>query len=118
MMLHYTKFCSANNSEKWITFVHGAGGSSSIWYNQVRFFKKYFNVLLVDLRGHGKSKASPDGTEYTFDNVINDLVEVLDHNKIKRSHFVGISLGSILIKKMLFFYFNRRNRALCGYFKK
>ena len=37
MMLHYTKFCYVNNSEKWITFVHGAGGSSSIWYNQVRF---------------------------------------------------------------------------------
>ena len=30
-----------------------AGGSSSIWFNQVRFFKAYFNVLLIDLRGHG-----------------------------------------------------------------
>ena len=65
-MLHYTKFCSVNNSEKWITFVHGAGGSSSIWYNQVRHFKKYFNVLLIDLRGvmenQNSKNASPDGT--------------------------------------------------------
>ena len=114
MMLHYTKFRSLNNSGKWITFVHGAGGSSSIWYNQVRFFKKYFNVLLVDLRGHGKSKASPDGTEYTFDNVINDLVEVLDYNKIKKSHFVGISLGSILIQKMLFSHEERVEKIGLG----
>ena len=114
MMLHYTKFHSLNNSGKWITFVHGAGGSSSIWYNQVRFFKKYFNVLLVDLRGHGKSKASPDGTEYTFDNVINDLVEVLDYNKIKKSHFVGISLGSILIQKMLFSHKERVEKIGLG----
>jgi pimeloyl-ACP methyl ester carboxylesterase len=36
-----------------------------------------------------------------FDLIINDLIEVLDHRKIKKSHFVGISLGSILIQKMI-----------------
>ena len=36
--------------------MHGAGGSSSIWYKQLRAFKENFNVLLIDLRGHGKSK--------------------------------------------------------------
>ena len=55
-MLHHTIYHAVNNSEKWITFIHGAGGSSSIWFNQVRFFKAYFNVLLIDLRGHGKSE--------------------------------------------------------------
>ena len=113
-MLYYSKFQSINNSKKWITFIHGAGGSSKIWRNQVHFFKNYFNVLLVDLRGHGKSKASPEGTEYTFENIVNDLVEVLDHNKIKRSHFVGISLGSILIQKMLFSHENRIEKIGLG----
>lgn len=113
-MLHYSKFPSINNSEKWITFVHGAGGSSTIWHNQVRFFKNYFNVLLVDLRGHGKSKASPEGTEYTFENVVYDLVEVLDYNQIKKSHFVGISLGSILIQKMLFSHEDRVEKIGLG----
>ena len=68
-MLHHTIYPAVNNSKKWITFIHGAGGSSSIWFNQVRFFKANFNILLIDLRGHGKSESSPDGTQYNFDHV-------------------------------------------------
>jgi pimeloyl-ACP methyl ester carboxylesterase len=41
-----------------VTFVHGAGGSSSIWFKQIRDFQKQYNVLLLDLRGHGESKTS------------------------------------------------------------
>ncbi len=113
-MLYHTIYPSTNNSKKWVTFIHGAGGSSSIWFNQVRFFKSYYNVLLIDLRGHGKSPASPEGTQYTFDKIIEDLVEVLNHNKIEKSHFVGISLGSILIQKMLFKYENRVEKIGLG----
>ncbi|MDG1762146.1 MAG: alpha/beta hydrolase [Flavobacteriaceae bacterium] len=100
-MLHYTAYKAENNSKKWITFVHGAGGSSSIWFNQVRYFKAYFNIILIDLRGHGKSDNSPEGLNYSFELIINDLIQVLDHQKINKSHFVGISLGSILIQKMM-----------------
>ena len=113
-MLHHTLYPATNNSKKWITFIHGAGGSSSIWFNQVRFFKSYFNVLLIDLRGHGRSAASPEGTQYTFDKIIEDLIEVLDYNKINKSHFVGISLGSILIQKMLFKYQSRVEKIGLG----
>ncbi len=113
-MLHHTLYPATNNSKKWITFIHGAGGSSSIWFNQVRFFKSYFNVLLIDLRGHGRSAASPEGTQYTFEKMIEDLIQVLDHNKINKSHFVGISLGSILIQKMLFKYQSRVEKIGLG----
>ena len=91
-MLYHSIYIAENRSNKWITFIHGAGGNSSIWLNQVRFFKAYFNILLIDLRGHGKSEVSPIETEYTFKIIIDDIINVLDHNKIKKSHFVGISL--------------------------
>ena len=53
-MLSYTVYLHPT-STNWVTFVHGAGGSSSIWFKQIRYFQKDFNVLLLDLRGHGKS---------------------------------------------------------------
>ena len=113
-MLYHSIYKAENSSNKWITFIHGAGGNSSIWFNQVRFFKAYFNVLLIDLRGHGKSKVSPKGTKYTFNIIIDDILNVLDYNKIEKSHFVGISLGSILIQKMIQLHSNKVEKIGLG----
>ena len=101
-MLHYSTHLNPT-SKLWVTFVHGAGGSSSIWFKQIRAFSKHFNVLMVDLRGHGKSKRSFFNAfkkKYTFDTLAQDIVQVLDKEKIKSSHFVGISLGTILIRQI------------------
>ncbi|HZG41815.1 MAG TPA: alpha/beta hydrolase [Longimicrobium sp.] len=99
-MLHYRKHMLSPGHE-WVVFVHGAGGSSSIWYRQVREFRKNFNVLLVDLRGHGDSQPPMlkafEG-EYTFNDLVGEIVEVLDDAGIQQAHFVGISLGCILIR--------------------
>ena len=101
-MLHYTKYVHKSSNE-WVTFVHGAGGSSTIWYKQLRDFKKHFNILLLDLRGHGDSKPNLKDAfndKYTFDSITDDIVEVIDYENIKKSHFIGISLGTILIRNL------------------
>ncbi len=98
-MLSYITYTNSNTTQ-WITLIHGAGGSLSIWYKQMRAFKEDFNVLLVDLRGHGNSKSKPTNEKYTFDLVSDDVLEVLNFLKIKSSHFVGISLGTILIRNL------------------
>mgnify|MGYP001162609428 CR=1 FL=1 len=100
-MLHFKTFLRKETSS-WVTFVHGAGGSSAIWYKQLRDFKKYYNVLLIDLRGHGKSKSPiyQKLKSYTFDVISDEVIEVLDHLKIQKSHFVGISLGTIIIREI------------------
>lgn len=104
-MLHYSEFPAKENPESspWITFIHGAGGSSSIWFKQIRYFSEKYNLLLIDLRGHGNSKSlilNPFQAKYTFETITNDIIEVLDHLKLQKSHFVGISLGTILIRQL------------------
>ena len=100
-MLHY-RIHELNRQQDWVVFVHGAGGSSSIWFKQAREFKKHFNVLMVDLRGHGKSQSPPDSgksnNRYTFEDISREILEVLDHLRIQAAHFVGISIGTIIIR--------------------
>ena len=114
-MLHFTTY-NKSASAPWVTFIHGAGGSSSIWYKQLRSFKNEFNVLLVDLRGHGKSKSpiSEKIKSYSFDVISDEVVEVLDYLKIKSSHFVGISLGTIIIREIAERYPEKMESMIMG----
>jgi len=97
--------------------VHGAGGSSSIWFKQIREFQKHFNVLLLDLRGHGDSNKPIKNSfkkKYTFQSIANDVLEVLNHLKIQTSHFVGISLGTIVIRQLAEMHPNRVKSMIMG----
>lgn len=97
----YYKVYTHSPEAPWLTLIHGVGGSSVIWFKQIRDFSSQFNVLLVDLRGHGKSRDLFEaymGRRYTFEEISRDVLDVMDHLHIKKSHFVGISLGTILIR--------------------
>lgn len=101
-MLYSKPFYNSPDSD-WVVFIHGAGGSSSIWHRQLKAFQEHFNVLLVDLRGHGKSKEMSTmkkyyKEKYTFKTVSKDVLEVLHKNGIEKAHFVGVSLGTIIIR--------------------
>ena len=90
-----------NKNKEWITFIHGFGGSSNIWYKQVRELSRYHNLLFIDLRGHGKSRNIPLGSDFNLLTACEDIIRVLNFLKIKNSHFVGISFGTLLILKLL-----------------
>ncbi len=85
------------NSKEWCVFIHGAGGSSNIWYKQVKSYSENFNLLLIDLRGHGKSKNLKTSKNYSFEMIAQDVIEVVEYNKIASAHFIGVSLGTIII---------------------
>ncbi|MDX1591853.1 MAG: alpha/beta hydrolase [Balneolaceae bacterium] len=99
----YTKSFFNSADKDWVVFIHGAGGSSNIWYRQLKPFQDEYNVLLVDLRGHGKSREMSTMKKYykeryTFRTVSKDVLEAIERNKITKAHFVGVSLGTIIIR--------------------
>ena len=115
-MLNYTLHRS-KDQQQWVTFIHGAGGSSTIWFKQIKSFSRFFNLLLIDLRGHGKSKShlkDLSNSTYTFDAIAKEVIDVLDHEKIKSSHFMGISLGTILIRSIAEQWPNRVESMIMG----
>lgn len=99
----YTKTYEKSPDHEWVVFIHGAGGSSNIWFRQIKAYSEEFNVLLVDLRGHGKSKDMSTmkkyyKEQYSFRTVSKDVLEALEKNQITEAHFVGVSLGTIIIR--------------------
>lgn len=114
-MLYYSTHISGPEAE-WVAFIHGMGGSSTIWFKQVREFSKEFNVLLIDLRGHGKSKMEiyHKLKRYRFEVVGDEVIDVLDHLKIKQAHFIGISLGTIIIRELAERYPERIKSMILG----
>jgi pimeloyl-ACP methyl ester carboxylesterase len=102
-MLYYKQYVLSQEAE-WMVFVHGAGGSSNLFFKQIRAFKDEYNLLLLDLRGHGKSRAT-NMTDmlkgrYSFEMVSKDIVHVLDELKIEKAHFMGVSLGTIIVRML------------------
>lgn len=100
-MLSYKTFRN-EETDAWVVFIHGAGGSSAVWFKQLRDFRERFNILLVDLRGHGRSSSyHGTGERYTLTSISQDVLDVLTHEGIRSAHFVGVSLGTILIRQIV-----------------
>ncbi|MFC6041346.1 alpha/beta fold hydrolase [Paenisporosarcina macmurdoensis] len=98
-MLHYKTYVVSPDAP-WVSFVHGAGGSSSIWYKQIREFRKAHNVLLIDLRGHGKSARGRWKKGDSFVHIADEVKTVFDELNIERTHVIGMSLGTIVAQTM------------------
>lgn len=91
-MLNY-QICD-NHKPNWLVFIHGLGGSILTWKKQIVFFSKKYNLLLLDLPGHG---ASSQHNLITVDEVNNQIKAVLDSCEIKKASFIGLSLGTLVV---------------------
>ncbi|MDR0829467.1 MAG: alpha/beta hydrolase [Prevotellaceae bacterium] len=98
-MLHYKTIINENAAE-WLVFIHGFGGSSTIFCKQIQPFAKTHNLLLVDLKGHGKSSAERHSRNYSYSEIAKDVIEVLDYLSLGECHFVGCSLGTIVVREI------------------
>src|ERR1700741_1486711 len=43
-----------------LVFIHGGGGNTIAWFQQVPFFSRNYKVITVDLRGFKNSHCPPD----------------------------------------------------------
>ncbi len=77
-----------------VVFVHGAGMDHTVWVLPKRYFvRKGYNVLALDLPGHGRSAGEPLAS---VEALADWLVAVLDAAGIERTAVVGHSFGSLV----------------------
>lgn len=83
-----------------ITVASGALNSTGDYWGKVnwdprQFLSKDFQVITVDLRTAGDSKATITPQD-NWDDFVADLIAVLDAEKIEKAHFVGMCIGGVL----------------------
>ena len=61
---------------------------------------KKYQVIGLDCRGHGRSGKPHDAKMYGTE-MVEDVIRLLDHLKIKKAHVVGYSMGGFIVLKML-----------------
>lgn len=103
----YHKVYKNDISNEWIVLFHGIGGSSTVWYKQLKMLKRKFNVVLVDLPSHGRAENIKYiyGDEYKIENCVSDIKELFRHlfknYEIDKLHLMGVSLGTVVIHELL-----------------
>ncbi|GAB5538408.1 MAG: alpha/beta hydrolase [Salibacteraceae bacterium] len=107
MNLHY----DISGAGETIVFIHGAFVNADIWQHQRDFFKDYYQVITVDLRGHGRSDTT-EQEEYDVRIFGEDVLHLLNSLGIEKATICGLSLGAMVAQYLGANYPNRVNGLL------
>ncbi len=99
-----------------VVLIHGFAANAELNWRlpgiTAELAKKY-RVVAVDVRGHGKSDKPHEQDAYGVE-MVNDVIRLLDHLKIKKAHVVGYSMGGFIAMKLLVVHPDRIISATLG----
>lgn len=99
--LHAEKYVKNPNC-KWLVLLHGFAGSANMWKKQTEILKNYYNLLIIDLPGHGKSKEYLHSKYFHSFTEIGDLiVDKMNEEHVYKATFLCLSLGSLVFAGIL-----------------
>ena len=92
--IHY--WIRENKSAESILFIHAAFADHTSFDQQIDFFSKDYQIITLDLIGHGKSiiTQKDDNIGKTADYIY----KILETEKIDKIHLVGVSIGGLLVQ--------------------
>lgn len=87
-------YISRKEKAEWILFIHAAFVNHNMFQAQIEYFQDKYNILTLDIIGHGKSTTVRKGD--SIDKMSSWINKILKTEKIEKVHIVGISLGAVL----------------------
>jgi pimeloyl-ACP methyl ester carboxylesterase len=84
--------------KEWIVFIMGLGMPGFAWEEQIKHFSKEWKVLTFDNRGIGKTDKPPG--PYSIKDMAKDTIELTKALGIESAHFVGISMGGMIVQEI------------------
>lgn len=97
--IHYELF-SKDSKKELIVLVHPLGMNRNVWEDSIKALESQYDVLVLDLPGHGRSPAVTEET-WTISSLaemIRELVFSLGYSKV---HYVGTSIGGAIGQELL-----------------
>lgn len=94
--MYYEVLNGRQEERPWVLFIHGFGGSSRTWKYQIESFWGDYNILVVDLPGHGASESEEVDNKNPHTHVSHMIHEILVKEKIDKVNIVSMSLGTIV----------------------
>lgn len=89
-----TYYISGTGDKEWVLFLHAAFVTHEMFRAQTEYFQDRYNVLAVDIIGHGRSTDVGKGD--TIDKMSVWLYDIMKAERIRKIHIVGVSLGAVL----------------------
>jgi pimeloyl-ACP methyl ester carboxylesterase len=83
-----------------LVFVHGYTGDITDWRLQIAEFDRDYRILVMDLRGHGRSEAPADRHSYTVALMTEDVEGLVRQVGFARYHLVGHSMGGAIAQEI------------------
>jgi len=87
-----------------IVMLHGFTGTSQGWKNGALYndlLKQGYKVILLDMRGNGKSDKPHTDAGYANDAEAKDVIGLLNSLKVKAYNVIGYSRGSIITSRVM-----------------
>lgn len=84
-----------------LVFIHGSGSDHTSWLYQYSRLYKQFNIVAIDLPGHGSSTG---GGENDVDRYCVRIKKLLDVLQLKNPVLIGHSLGAAVVLKFALHY--------------
>lgn len=78
-----------------IVFVHGWSGDHSYWDEQLPYFREKYQLVTLDLSGHGNS--GRERTDWSMSSYAQDIVAVIETLKLEKVVLVGHSFGGLAV---------------------
>ncbi|MHC5374253.1 alpha/beta fold hydrolase [Enterococcus sp. LJL120] len=77
-----------------VVLLHGNGGNGKFFSKQIPFLSRYFQLVIIDSRGHGRSANYAETLSFSL--MARDIFEILEQEKIAQADFIGFSDGANL----------------------
>ena len=98
-----------------LLILHGNSQSLAVFYPFLRAFRPDFQVILMDSRGHGRSRLSVRTAlcGFSTEDMADDVIALLDHLHLSSVHLLGFSDGANIGLEIACKYPERLRSLIC-----